>query len=391
METSHLIDWDSQDNEVLFNPRIPFEERRTLLNAIHGIDSPQAHVWIATSGSSGNLKWTLLSKKAILESARAVNRHLLSTSSDVWFNVLPHFHVGGLGVIARGLLSNAKVIHLNSTHWHPEAFVAELTHSKATLTSLVPTQIFDLVFHHLNAPRDLRAVIVGGGTLSESLYEKALCLGWKLLPSYGLTECASQVATASLDSWEGGVFPSLTPLDHVKLMLDEQGYLKIESPSLLTAYANVVQSSCVLTDPKSMGWFKTEDKPIIDNQKIVKIQRAGSFVKIGGESVDLLRLEKILEEIKLALKISCDVALIAREDARLGHMIHLAVASSGSASIHALVEDFNQKVLPFERIRQTHHLSKIPRSPLQKVLRQELLAEIDHFHNRNNSKFYRTC
>ena len=42
--------------------------------------------------------------------------------------------------------------------------------------------------------------MTGGGALDPSLYKQARDLGWPLLPSYGLTECGSQVATASLSS-----------------------------------------------------------------------------------------------------------------------------------------------------------------------------------------------
>src|SRR5207253_1068669 len=91
--------------------------------------------------------------------------------------------------------------------WNPARTVKKWKDRKVTLTSLVPTQVFDLVSANLTAPKNLRAAVIGGGALDPSLYLKARELGWALLPSYGLTECASQVATASLDSLGKKEFP----------------------------------------------------------------------------------------------------------------------------------------------------------------------------------------
>jgi acyl-CoA synthetase (AMP-forming)/AMP-acid ligase II len=100
--------------------------------------------------------------------------------------------------------------------------------------------------------------------------------------------------------------------------------------------------------------------------------RTADFVKIGGESVDLRRLDGILDSVRGAV----DAAVIAVRDERLGHVIHLAVASPATDSAEPLVHAFNERVLPFERIRAVHRLDSIPRSPLGKLLRARLVAEV---------------
>lgn len=374
METARVVDWESQSNEILLNPRMPVHERAFLTNTLKGFDQLQGHVWLATSGSSGFVKCVALSKKAILLSAAAVNRHLHVTSADRWLNPLPIFHVGGLGIWARSHLSGAKMFISNRPkgRWDPCAFVEQTKTQEATLTALVPAQVYDLVSQNLTAPSSLRAAIVGGGALSENIYFEAIARGWKLLPSYGLTECASQVATASLDSWQYSTFPHLIPLDHVQLATNEHGTLKIKSPSLLTAYAypdpNEAKSS--LIDPKEDGWFTTEDHVVIENGAIKSISRDHHFVKIGGESVDLLRLENILDAARLALQIKEDVALFAAQDQRLGHAIHLAIAAAPDECqyLHVLLDHYHARVHPFEKIRKVHHVSEIPRTPLNKII-----------------------
>ena len=66
-------------------------------------------------------------------------------------------------------------------------------------SSLVPAQVLDLVRAGLRPPPVLRAIVVGGGAISAELYRDARALGWPVLPSYGMTECCSQIATATHD------------------------------------------------------------------------------------------------------------------------------------------------------------------------------------------------
>lgn len=373
-----MIDWQSEENTILINPRTPKTEQDILLKAIEA-SSLKKHFWIATSGSNGRLKWVALSKEAVLASAAAVNRHLHSNEQDIWLNPLPFFHVGGLGILARSFHSEANTVaYINKDqHWNPREFVEQLNDSRATLTSLVPAQLFDIIQENLLPSKNIRAIIIGGGVLNEALYLKAVKMGWPLLPSYGLTECSSQVATAPLDSWKEKKYPLMHPLDHVTIEPNEFDFLKIKSPALLTAYLYSDPFSIQYVDPKVDGWFLSEDKAVIIDGKIQSVSRGDSFIKIGGESCDLVRLEQTFDTLKLSLGISYDAVIIALPDNRLGHTIHLVVTETPPhPSVNGLINSFAEHVKPFERIKMTHFLAVIPRSPLKKLLKTELLREL---------------
>lgn len=375
------IDWESSSNEILINPRFPKEEGQCLQEIVKKAPPLKGHIWIATSGStatsSGQYKWVALSKKAILISAQSVNRHLESNDSDIWLNSLPSFHVGGLGIWARAHLSGAKAFTASFKKWDPLAFHRSLEDSRATLISLVPTQLYDLVLHQLKAPHHLRAIIVGGGKLSKFLYQQAKGLGWNVLPSYGLTECSSQVATAPLHHQDLSIDPPLKILSHVSVKMHEEGNILIKSPALLSLYGFGRPSAPQYIDPKVEGWFKTEDRGQVDHNHLIVLGRESHFVKIGGESVDLLRLESILEEVKMEKRIKQDLALIALPHERLGHAIHLCVALASETEIQKLVKIFESRVLPYEKIRQIHFLDYIPRTPTLKLAKAELLKIIE--------------
>lgn len=334
------IDWLSDESHLLLNPRMPAEERARLESLV--IDLP-GHVWLATSGSTGALKLTGLSKQAMLASAAAVNRHLQSDSNDVWLGVLPTFHVGGLGIHARAFLSGARVVEA----WSDDV----------TLASLVPAQVSDLVQSGAKPPKSLRAVVVGGGALSEDLYRAGIARGWPLLPSYGMTETCSQVATAAAGA------PNLLLLDHVEARVESDGRLAFRGPSLLTGYA----TENGLADPKVDGWFVTEDLGGVEDRVLRVEGRRGDFVKIGGESVDLARLDAIVASIA-----GLHAAIVAIPDVRLGHVIHLF--ADRSVDGEAVASAFNARVHPFERARRVHRVAEIPRSELGKLLRKELVA-----------------
>jgi len=218
--------------------------------------------------------------------------------------------------------------------------------------------VSDLVQLQLTAAPNLRAIMVGGGALSDALYEAARALQWPVLPSYGMTETCSQVATATLDS------PELVLLEHMEARTEADGRLAFRGASLLTGYG----TERGFIDPKIDGWFTTEDLGSVE-KGVLRVQgRRGDFVKIGGESVDLARLDAILAEIA-----GTHGAVIAIRDGRLGHVIHLVFDPSVEADAAAR---FDARVHPFERARAVHRVAKIPRSPLGKLLRQELLESL---------------
>lgn len=372
------IDWSSDTTEIILNPRLPPVEQLQAHKLIKATPTLSGHLWLSTSGSSGFIKWAALSKKAILASAEAVNTHLKSTQNDVWLNPLPVFHVGGLGILARSFLSGALSVDYRSLHgdkWNVHSFHKALCDCKATLTALVPAQAYDLVLHRLKAPKSLRGVIIGGGALSEALYLKAAELGWPLLPSYGLTETSSQVATARIEDLSDTAMPAMHLLPHLEVSINDRGFICIKGPATLTGYAVRTDSGPQFFDPKREGWFHTEDRGEIAEGRLRMLGRDSNFVKIGGESVDVTRLEKILEACKLESHCDVEVVLLAVPHPRLGHVIALATTSTEEA-VHLVVESFNQRVLPFEKVRSVHIVSLIPRTPMNKVLKPELLQRI---------------
>ncbi len=379
------IQWDNPDTYVLTNPKTPTSESDHIKNGLTQFAPLVAHFWIATSGSTqtnnAHLKWVALAKSAILASAQAVNTHLESTNKDIWIHPLPDFHVGGLGIWARAHLSGAQVFPLET--WNTVEFCKLIEKESGTLSAIVPAQVYDLVQEKVPAPKSLRAVVVGGGALDNDLYLRARELGWPILPSFGLTECASQVATAELSSLQKLTPPQLKVLSHVQVKVSDTGRLALAGNSLLTGYGLFKpESGWKWEDPKMGEWFTSEDFGKVTNGYLEIFGRTSDFIKIGGESVDLTRLERVLKHEQQSITHRLpDFVIFAVPDARLGHTIHAAAAaepgSENAKWAQTLAERYNVQVMPYERIRDLHFIEQIPRSPLGKIMRADLLGRLN--------------
>ena len=327
-----LIDWGSDQPVVLGEAiaELPPEVTNCVL--------------FRTSGSSGLAKWVALSRESLEWSARAVIGRFSICADDVLGLALPTHHVGGFGVVARAHFSGACLKRYEGK-WAAHRFVKWV--EGVTVTSLVPTQVSDLVRHKLSAPPSLRVAIVGGGVLSSELKKQACLLGWPVLESYGMTETSSQVATGAglplMEGWDAKVL---------------DGRLALRGGGLLRGYL----IDGVFHDPKREGWFLTQDRALLHDRSLEILGRADRQVKVLGELVDLDVLERRWEE-----KLHCDLAIVTQPDARRG--VNLLLVTTGA---EGMIEDFNASLPGPERISAWRLIDALPRSALGKINREKL-------------------
>lgn len=337
---SFAEEWPLGGPRLLLNPRLdPSLFQRILREELP--DQVEC-VWLATSGTQrdSGFKLVALSKGALEASARRVNAFLGVSRTDLWINALPHFHVGGLSVACRTALAGCGVFAMRA--WSAEAFLDNARRLSATLASLVPTQVHDLVKVGAKCPDALRSVVVGGGSLNDGLHARALELGWPILRSYGMTEAASQAATeltpgSSASGW-------LTLLDHFEARTDEHGVLELCGPSLLTGWIIFGNSGTVRwDDPKQHGWFRTKDRVELRGRQLRVLGRVDDLVKIRGELVDVGALENALQA-RVAVG---RVAVHCLPDERNG--VALRVIAENSAALRAVLSLCEEIFPPYAR------------------------------------------
>ncbi len=375
------------------NPSLPSGLREELhsLTTTHARKMKQNLVWILSSGTNSshqnNYKLIGLTHQAFLASATSVNQHLQVTHQDSWLNVLPLFHVGGLSILYRSSLAAIPCFNLWETHykWNPLSFTKTIEDTKATLTSLVPTQVYDLISQNLPSPTSLRAVFVGGSHLSETLYQQGLALGWPLLPSFGMTEAASQIATVPLESLNvqkisspttfspDKATPTLSPplklLNHIQARVDSSAQLAIQGPSICEGYYFISEGnpSTWHSATDADAWFKTQDCAKIEGEYLTLLARVDELIKIRGELVNLAHLRNKLQKLCHQLNVNFECTLSAAPDPRLGYKLIL-VGNTTPKNLASLFAQFNAQVLPFEKLSDYWGPVSLPKNDLGKIL-----------------------
>ena len=355
--------------KLFLNPKLPDADYQVLIRLAQRLMLPD-HVLLASSGTSGQLKLIALAQTALEVAAANVNQHIQASSKDVWALALPLHHIGGFSVTVRAKLLGSKLAEFKDK-WSAQQFVGFCTQEKVTLTSLVPTQIWDFVQAKLQAPKTLRAVFVGGAALNPLLYEKARALGWPLLPCYGMTETCAQVACASLESLLKNEFPELQVLRHVKVQETDEGKLQFSSVALLSCLATDDSGWVSVIDPKQNGWFVSEDFGEVVGNTLTVFGRGEDFVKISGEAVSLLQMQHMLEQ--LAPELSGKIVVLAMDHERNGSQLILVSEEKISTErTQKIIQELDRKVLPVARLQQVYVVQQVPKTELGKIKRAEL-------------------
>ena len=358
------VDWSNIKSHYFFNPKHP--KAKNLQKRAKQLPYLKSHIYLFTSSYG---KICIISKQAFLESAQAVNKHLETVKKDIWLISLPLFHVSGLSILARQFCGGFSVAR-GSEIWSPSSFKKSLKESQASLCSLVPSQLYDLVGQNIKAPRSLRALIIGGDSLSPWLYERARELGWPVLISYGLTETSSQIACSSLSSLNQQSYPKLHLLNHI---LVKNKPARVKSSCLLTAYFDVETKQFFPALDRN-GFFKLPDRVLFKGKQLVFLGRKEEEIKILGERVDLKKLSFFLE--KLTQKLEKEFYLLAVPDRRRGKQLVLITNSFDFLKIFLLVKKWNQKVLSFEKIQAIYSVSRIKKSHLSKFRQNKALQQL---------------
>jgi O-succinylbenzoic acid--CoA ligase len=317
-----------------------------------------------TSGSTGAAKQIVLTKEALLLSAKAVNAWLRVDPSSVWGLALPLHHVGGFGVAARAYAAGCGLA-VYGGKWDSARFTEWIAEKRVTHVSLVPTQIHDLLAAGLQAPACLAAVVVGGGKLTAEAGQAAREKGWPVLASYGMTEACSQIATQS---------PELLGLPYVDAPLEilpiweagetPEGLLRIKGAALFTG--TIEQG---VFRRREGDWFTTSDRAAVNGNTLTPQGRADSRVKVMGELIDVEAVEKRFLEHAGGTVREGTFAVIPIPDARREHA--LIAVFEGHCPEETLAA-YQSQAPGTERFVRWIAMETFPRTDLGKLRREDL-------------------
>lgn len=335
-----------------------------------------------TSGSGAAPKAVPLSVRQHEASVAAIRERLRLDARDHWLLCLPLDHIGGLAIVVRAVFIGGTVfVHRG---FDPDAVLETCRSRPVTIMSVVPTMLARLVDRAREPLRArLRAVLVGGAPCDPALLARARRLGLPVLPTWGMTEAASQLATlspAEADAVDFEACPGIAgrPLEGVEIRIETDGArnpdgeILVRGPMLFEGYwPDGAGSSARGRD----DWFRTGDHGRLDPDGVLYVTgRDRDRIISGGVNVSARHLERALVDSGLAV----DAAVIGIPDDEWGQYVAAVVVPAppiaAESASRALSEWAAGNLSAAERPRRWRVVEKIPRTSAGKPDHERIVS-----------------
>ena len=230
-------------------------ENYSSFSSLQSIDPDAWGTIVFTSGSTGSAKAVVHSLANHFYSALGANQLMPLNPGDRWLISLPLYHVGGLAIFFRTLLSGATMVVPSEKLTLAET----LTNKKISHLSLVPTQLQRLLQSSdgIDSLLQLKLILLGGSPIPETLLDQSEELGLNINTTYGSTEMASQVATGKKDNHR------ILPFREVRISSEKDACPEIEVRGK-TRFLGYLYESGLSQPFDKNGWFKTGDIGALD-------------------------------------------------------------------------------------------------------------------------------
>jgi O-succinylbenzoic acid--CoA ligase len=298
-----------------------------------------------TSGSSGPPKGVRLTSSNWEAAASVSITRFGHGPESRWLCPLPLHHVGGLSIIYRTIAAGGSVVLAPGA----DDLVAWI--GRVHFASLVPTQLYRALESRAETFTNRPIVLIGGGRSEPDLLDAADTAGLTVLPTYGMTETTSQVATAR----PGDPERRLIPLDGIEVRVRADDRIEVRGPTVSPGYIGDA-------DRSSADWFTTSDRGRIDpDGALVVLGRSDRLIVTGGEKVDPAEVESAIESHPNV----AEVAVVALPDQEWVEVV--AAAYVGTASPEEL-RAFLSNRLPSHAVpKRWLQLEALPRTDLEKI------------------------
>lgn len=316
---------------------------------------------IFSSGSEGNPKGIMLTKRNIMSQSECIRRVIWHDKNTCVLGFLPFFHSFGFTVTIWLPLTNGVRCVYHPNPLEPKVIGGLAQKYQAHL--LLATSTFLQGFIRKCSPEEfktLKIVVAGAEKLPDRIrkgfYEK---FGIEPLEGYGATECSPLVSTNLPDFESPGFFNQFNkvgtigkPLPGVSvritdpetgkvLPLGEEGMLEVTGPNIMAGYLNMPEK----TEQVLKGdWYRTGDIAKIDEDGYITItDRLARFSKIAGEMISHTKIEEVLHDLLGLTELS--LAVTGVPDEQKGERI-VVLHTLEEEQINTLIELLDKSELP---------------------------------------------
>jgi len=278
------------------------ESKSKLLQNRNGANLNDTAVIIHTSGTSGKPKGVEITNNNLFQSYLSETKEFHYSSSDCFLASLPFYHIGGIAIINRALLSGGTLVVPRSLKQND--IVDSMLENNPSIISLVPTVIKRLIDSGASPNRNLRHLFLGGGASDDKLISAAFKNGWPVVKVFGSSETTAMVTACYGEELEQHPSSAGKSLDGVEIkILDETkkninvkmvGEIAIKSPTIAKGYLN---NELNWNDKIHDGYYLTGDYGYLDeDDKLFVVARRADLIVSGGENINPREIEKLINE-----------------------------------------------------------------------------------------------
>jgi fatty-acyl-CoA synthase len=336
-----------------------------------------------TSGTTGKPKGAVLTHANCFWTNLSFDRTGGIGDEDVVLQVLPQFHSGGWNVQPLLAWWKGATVVLEPT-FDPARALRLIEEKRVTTMMGVPATYLFMSEQPEFATCDLsslRLAVVGGAPMPERLLETWHARGVGVVQGYGLTEAAPNVLCLPSEDAVRKLGYAGKPYPHVDVALRDPesgdllqgpatGELVVRGPNVFAGYWRNPEATA---EAFADGWLLTGDLAERDAEGYFRIAgRLKDLVISGGENVYPAEIEDVLH----AHPAISEAAVVGIPDERWGEVcVAFVVLRPGDeADEEALLDWCGERLARFKVPKSVRFLEALPRSGMDKVLKEELRA-----------------
>jgi fatty-acyl-CoA synthase len=336
-----------------------------------------------TSGTTGRPKGAVLTQGTQLWNSINIGTAVHLTSADVTLNVLPMFHVGGIGLFTLPTLHHGAVAVLQRRFDPADAVRLIQTH-RVTAMFGVPAIYLMLLQSPAFQQADLRATrfSCGGAPCPTSIIEAFRDRGLLFQQGYGLTETAPTcLIISAADAFRKAGSAGKAAIHAEVRVVDDNGRdvppdgigeVWTRGPNLFSGYW---RRSDATAEAFENGWFKTGDLARRDAEGFIYIvDRKTDMIISGGENIYPAEVEDVLYQHPAV----AEVAVIGMPHERWGEVPQAAVVVRPGSRLTAdeVIAFCEGRLARYKIPRAVVFLATLPRNAAGKVLKRVLREQV---------------
>jgi len=341
-----------------------------------GFDTP--HIIMYTAGTTGKPKGAILTQGASFWNAVNIVASMNVTNADRNLNVLPMFHIGGIGLFTLPVFYMGGTVILTRT-FDPSKALELIKKEKISIFMGVPAIFLFLANQpDFKCMKDVRVIMSGGAPLPVSLVKLYHEKGLRLCQGFGMSEAGPSITVLDLDMYlkkAGSIGRRLMHLetrvvdeDMNDVPPDAIGELVMRGPNVMIGYWNRPEAT---EEAFRGGWFHSGDLARREaDGSLYIVDRSKDMYISGGENVYPAEVENAIYEIP---EIG-EAAVIGIPDNKWGEVGKAIVTVKPGKKLteEQIINFLKGRLAKFKVPASVAFIDLLPRNAMGKVLKNTL-------------------